>query len=100
MMDSILHVYISLTIKCTLIIYKTFEIGGLRFSNIISRALVYCTAVQRSQLRTKWLLCSTRIFCFREFIKTETATAVQGAFRLRFNIQPPIFKLHYKCNLT
>ena len=29
------------------------------------------------------------IFCFREFIKTESPTAVQRAFRLRFNIQPP-----------
>ena len=26
------------------------------------------------------------IFCVREFIKTESATAVQRAFRLRFNI--------------
>ena len=30
-----------------------------------------------------------KIFCVREFIKTESATAVQRAFRLRFNIQPP-----------
>ena len=29
------------------------------------------------------------IFCVREFIKTESATAVQHAFCLRFNIQPP-----------
>ena len=32
------------------------------------------------------------ILCFREFIKTESATAVQRAFRLRFNIQPPTRK--------
>jgi len=32
------------------------------------------------------------IFCVREFIKTESATAVQHAFRLRFNIQPPTRK--------
>jgi len=31
-------------------------------------------------------------FCFCEFIKTETATAVHLAFRLRFNIQPPTRK--------
>jgi len=31
-------------------------------------------------------------FCVREFIKTESATAVQRAFRLRFNIQPPTRK--------
>ena len=30
-----------------------------------------------------------KIFCVREFIETESATAVQRAFRLRFNIQPP-----------
>ena len=30
-----------------------------------------------------------KIFCVREFIKTESATAVQRAFRLRFSIQPP-----------
>ena len=29
------------------------------------------------------------ILCVREFIETESATAVQRAFRLRFNIQPP-----------
>ena len=32
------------------------------------------------------------IVCVREFIKTESATAVQRAFRLRFNIQPPMRK--------
>jgi len=30
-----------------------------------------------------------KIFCFLKLIKTESATAVQRAFRLRFNIQPP-----------
>jgi len=33
-----------------------------------------------------------KIFCIREFIKIESATAVQRAFRLRFNIQPPTRK--------
>jgi len=33
-----------------------------------------------------------KIFCFREFIKTESATAVLLAFLLRFNIQPPTRK--------
>ena len=33
-----------------------------------------------------------KIFCVREFIKTESATAVQRAFRLRFNIQLPTRK--------
>ena len=49
------------------------------------------SAVQQHQLRAKWLLCSTRI-CVREFIKTESATAVQRAFRLGFNIQRPTRK--------
>ena len=31
-------------------------------------------------------------FCVRELIKTESATAVQRVFRLRFNIQPPTRK--------
>ena len=33
-----------------------------------------------------------KIFCVREFTKTESATAVQRAFRLRFNIQPVVFE--------
>jgi len=33
-----------------------------------------------------------KIFCIREFIKTESATAVQRAFRLHVNIQPPVRK--------
>jgi len=33
-----------------------------------------------------------KIFCVRQFIKTESATAVRRAFRLRFNIQPPTRK--------
>jgi len=48
--------------------------------------------MEQRQLRAKWLLCRTRFFWVREFIKTESATAVQRAFRLRFNIQPPTRK--------
>ena len=33
-----------------------------------------------------------KIFCVRKFIKTESATAVPRASRLRFNIQPPTRK--------
>ena len=33
-----------------------------------------------------------KIFCVREFIKIESATAVQRGFRLRFNIQLPTRK--------
>jgi hypothetical protein len=33
-----------------------------------------------------------KIFCVREFIKTESATAVQRAFHLRVSIQPVVFE--------
>jgi len=33
-----------------------------------------------------------KIVCVREFIETESATAVERAFRLRFNIHPPTRK--------
>jgi len=39
-----------------------------------------------------------KIFCVREFIKTELATAVQRAFRLRFNIHPPTRNSIYRWN--
>jgi len=35
----------------------------------------------------KMAIMQHNIFCVREFIKTELATAVQRAFRLRFKIQ-------------
>jgi len=39
-----------------------------------------------------------KIFCVREFIKTESATAVQRTFHLHFNIQPPTRKSIYRWN--
>jgi len=36
--------------------------------------------------------------CVRELITTESTTAVQRAFRLRFNIQPPTRKSIYRWN--
>jgi hypothetical protein len=33
-----------------------------------------------------------KIFCVREFIKTELATVVQRVFLLPFNIQPVVFE--------
>ena len=91
-MDSNSYVFISWTIHGMWVIYVIFERGGPKFSNITARALAYCTAVLQRQLRAKWLLMQHKIFCVREFIKTESATAVQRAFRLRFNIQPPTMK--------
>jgi len=81
--DSISSVYISRTINGMWIICITFERRDPKFSSFIL-GLSSSTAVQQRQLRAKWLLGSTRIFCVREFIKT----AVQRAFLLRFNIQP------------
>jgi hypothetical protein len=39
-----------------------------------------------------------KIFCIREFSKSESATAVQRAFRRKFNIEPPTRKSIYRCN--
>jgi len=39
-----------------------------------------------------------KIFFCVEFIKTESPTAVQGAFRLRFNIRPRTRKSFCRCN--
>jgi hypothetical protein len=67
-MDSISHVYISWTIHGVWIIYITCESKMATMQHKI-------------------------FFCVREFIKTESATAVQRAFHLRFNIQPPTRKI-------
>ena len=68
-------------------IYITFERGGPKFSNTTARALAQRTAVQQS-VESKMATMQHKILCVLEFINTETATAVQRAFRLRFNIQP------------
>jgi hypothetical protein len=65
-------------------IYITFERGGPKFSNTAARALPYRTAMQQNGYYA-----AEDFFCFREFIKTELATAVQRVFRLRFNFQAP-----------
>jgi len=73
-------------------IYITFERGGHKFSNITARTLVERTAVTAASVESKMATIQHKIFCFLEFIKTELATAVQRAFRLRFNIHPPTRK--------
>ena len=45
-----------------------------------------------ASVESKMATMQHKIFCVREFIKTESVTAVQRAFRLRFNIQPPARK--------
>ena len=69
-------------------IYITFERGGPIFSNSTARALAYCTVSFESKIATMQHMS----FCVRDFIKTESAIAVQHAFCFRFNIQPPKFK--------
>jgi hypothetical protein len=39
-----------------------------------------------------------KIFCVRELSKTESTTAVQRAFHLRFNSQPPTRNIHHICH--
>jgi len=45
-----------------------------------------------ASVESKMATMQHKIFCVHEFIKTESATAVQRAFHLRFNIQPPTRK--------
>ena len=45
-----------------------------------------------ASVESKMATMQHQIFCVRELIKTESATAVQRAFRLHFNIQPPMRK--------
>jgi len=69
-------------------IYIIFERGGHKFSNFTARAPAYaqpCSSVSWDQNGYY----AAQDFCIREFIKTESATAVHREFRLRFNIQPP-----------
>ena len=66
-------------------IYVTFERGGPNFSNTAARALSRAAGSVEIKMATM----QHKTFYVREFIKTESATAVQRAFRLRFNIQPP-----------
>ena len=71
-------------------IYITFEKGEPKFSNITARALAYRRSA--ASVHNKMATMQHKIFCVREFIKTGSAAAVQRAFRLRFNIQPPTRK--------
>ena len=45
-----------------------------------------------ASVKSKMATMQHKVFCVREFIKTESATAVQRAFRLCFNVQPPTRK--------
>jgi hypothetical protein len=67
-MDSVLYVYISLTIHGMRMIYITFE-RGIKFSYITARALAWHIAVQQRQLRARWLLCSPIYLTFVSSLK-------------------------------
>jgi hypothetical protein len=49
-----------------------------------------------ASVESKMATIEHKIFSVREFIKTDSPTAVQRAFR--FNIQTPIFKLNCEYN--
>ena len=65
----------------------TYDREGPRYSNKIARAIAYPSRAAAS-VESLMVTMQQNIFCVREFIKTESATAVQRAFRLHFNIQP------------
>ena len=73
-------------------IYITFERGGPKFSNTTARALALAHSRAAASVESKMATMQYKIFCVPEFIKTESATAVQHAFLLRFNIQPVVFE--------
>jgi len=62
--------------------FQTLEHYSARLAN--SRAA--------ASFENKMATMQQKIFCVLEFIKTESATAVHRAFRLRFNSQPPTRK--------
>jgi len=62
----------------------SFQMPPLECSPSVNRAA--------ASVESKMATMQHKIFCVREFIKTEPATAVQRVFRLRFNIQTPTGK--------
>jgi hypothetical protein len=82
-------------------IYITFERGGLKFSNTTARALAHSRTVV--SVERKMATMQHKIFCVRQFMETESATAVQRAFLLRFsilavvfeNVEPPLSSVMY-----
>ena len=95
--DSISYVYISWTIYGMWMIYITFVRGDPNFqvpSLECSPSAQPCSSIIWEQ---NGYYAAQDFFAF-EFIKTESPTAVQRAFRLRFNIQPPTRKNIYRWN--
>ena len=91
-MDSISYVYISWTIHVMWMIYIIFERGGPKIFMYHGRSARLAHSRVTASVESKMATMLHKIFCVREFIKTESTTAVQRAFSLRFNIQPPTRK--------
>jgi len=72
------------------ITFKREDPKFLIFQEHLLERLVHSRAA--ASVESKMATMQNKIFCVREFIKTESATAVQRAFRLHFNIQPPTRK--------
>jgi len=85
-MDSIFYVYISWTIHDMWMTYITFE----REDPIFPKPLLGRSPSAQACSNVSWEQNGyyAAQICIRDLIKTESATAVQHAFRLRFNIQP------------
>ena len=66
-------------------IYITFERGNSRFSNNLHYGPRLAQSHAAASVESKMAAIQHKIFCVREFIKTESTTAVQRVFRLRFS---------------
>ena len=71
------------------IIFEREGPKGFKIYRYSSRLIHSCAA---ASVESKMATMQHKIFCVRDFIKTELATAVRRAFRLRFNIQLPTRK--------
>ena len=80
---SISYVYNFWTIHGMWMSYITFERGGPKFSNITARALAYRTTVQQRQLRSKWLLSSTRFCLYTDSLFVELVIQTTNALAHR-----------------
>jgi len=97
-MDSISYIYTSRTMYGIWMIYIKFERGGSYIFKYHCKNARLVHSRAAASVESKMATMQDKIFCVREFIKTESATAVQRASRLRFNIQPLTFKLHCEYN--
>ena len=88
-MDSILYIYISWTIYGMWMTFITFARLDPMLSNTTARALAHPTAVQRRQLRAKWLQRSTIFFVLVNSLKLcrRLLCSVRFVFVSTFNLK-------------